>query len=54
MHCSIHSGCCYITILHTDLNRGPNEGLIRAPDRHALFPYPVESNKNTRIKSIAL
>ena len=22
----IHSGCCYITILHTDLNRSPNEG----------------------------
>ena len=43
-----------ILSLHTDLNRSPNEGLIRVPDRHALFPYLVESNKNARIKSIAL
>ncbi len=42
------------TVLHTDLNRSPNEGLIRVPDRHTLFPYLVESNKNARIKSIAL
>ena len=32
-------------ILHTDLNRSPNQGLIRAPDRHALFPYPVPRGK---------
>ena len=31
-----------------------SRSLIRVPDRHTLFPYLVESNKNARIKSIAL
>lgn len=39
---------CPIITLHTDLNRSPNQELIRVPDRHALFPHPVKSRKTQR------